>query len=293
MIDKSQLPNVKGEYRFDAKINNWFDLRGRAEILFRPKNAEDLSYFLQNISSQFNVQIIGAGSNVIVADEGVKGVLIKLPATFAEIYHDENTITIGSASLCINVAQYCKNFGLGGLEFLSGIPGSIGGAIAMNAGCYGSDIAQNLISASAIDYEGNICEIKNSDFGFVYRGNNLSKKYIFIAGKFKINNSTTQEIAHKIAELQKARENAQPIRAKTGGSTFKNPPNKKAWELIDAIGYRGKSIGDAQISQKHCNFLINNNLASAQDLIKLGEEAREKVLEKFKINLEWEIKILK
>lgn len=293
MIDKSQLPNVKGEYRFDAKINNWFDLRGRAEILFRPKNAEDLSYFLQNISPQFNVQIIGAGSNVIVADEGVKGVLIKLPATFAEIYHDENTITIGSASLCINVAQYCKNFGLGGLEFLSGIPGSIGGAIAMNAGCYGSDIAQNLISASAIDYEGNICEIKNSDFGFVYRGNNLSKKYIFIAGKFKINNSTTQEIAHKIAELQKARENAQPIRAKTGGSTFKNPPNKKAWELIDAIGYRGKSIGDAQISQKHCNFLINNNLASARDLIKLGEEAREKVLEKFKINLEWEIKILK
>ena len=293
MIDKSQLPNVKGEYRFDAKINNWFDLRGRAEILFRPKNAEDLSYFLQNISSQFNVQIIGAGSNVIVADEGVKGVLIKLPATFAEIYHDENTITIGSASLCINVAQYCKNFGLGGLEFLSGIPGSIGGAIAMNAGCYGSDIAQNLISASAIDYEGNICEIKNSDFGFVYRGNNLSKKYIFIAGKFKINNSTTQEIAHKIAELQKARENAQPIRTKTGGSTFKNPPNKKAWELIDAIGYRGKSIGDAQISQKHCNFLINNNLASAQDLIKLGEEAREKVFEQFKINLEWEIKILK
>ena len=230
MIDKSQLPNVKGEYRFDAKINNWFDLRGRAEILFRPENAEDLSYFLQNISPQFNVQIIGAGSNVIVADEGVKGVLIKLPATFAEIYHDENTITIGSASLCINVAQYCKNFGLGGLEFLSGIPGSIGGAIAMNAGCYGSDIAQNLISASAIDYEGNICEIKNSDFGFVYRGNNLSKKYIFIAGKFKINNSTTQEIAHKIAELQKARENAQPIRAKTGGSTFKNPcnlPSKK------------------------------------------------------------------
>ena len=293
MIDKSQLPNVKGEYRFDAKINNWFDLRGRAEILFRPKNAEDLCYFLQNISPQFNVQIIGAGSNVIVADEGVKGVLIKLPATFAEIYHDENTITIGSASLCINVAQYCKNFGLGGLEFLSGIPGSIGGAIAMNAGCYGSDIAQNLISASAIDYEGNFCEIKNSDFGFVYRGNNLSKKYIFIAGKFKINNSTTQEIAHKIAELQKARENAQPIRAKTGGSTFKNPPNKKAWELIDAIGYRGKSIGDAQISQKHCNFLINNNLASAQDLIKLGEEAKEKVFEQFKINLEWEIKILK
>jgi UDP-N-acetylmuramate dehydrogenase len=292
MIDKSQLPDVKGEYRFDARINNWFDLRGRAEILFRPENAEDLCYFLQNISPQIKVQIIGAGSNVIVADEGVTGVLIKLPASFSAIKHDENSITIGSASLCVNVAQYCKNFGLGGLEFLSGIPGSIGGAIAMNAGCYGSDISQNLISATAIDYEGNICEIKNQDFGFIYRGNNLSKKYIIIAGKFKINNSTTQEIAYKISELQKARENSQPIRAKTGGSTFKNPPNKKAWELIDAIGFRGKSIGDAQISQKHCNFLINNNNSSAQDLIKLGEETRKKVFEEFKINLEWEIKIL-
>ena len=292
MIDKSQLPNVKGEYRFDAKINNWFDLRGRAEILFRPENAEDLCYFFQNISPQIKVQIIGAGSNVIVADEGVKGVLIKLPASFSAIIHDENTISIGSASLCINVSQYCKNFGLGGLEFLSGIPGSIGGAIAMNAGCYGSDISQNLISATAIDYEGNFHELTNQDFGYVYRGNNLNKKYIFITGKFKINNSTTAEISHKISELQKARENAQPIRAKTGGSTFKNPPNNKAWELIDAIGFRGKSIGDAQISQKHCNFLINNNNASAQDLINLGEEARKKVFEQFKINLEWEIKIL-
>ena len=181
---------------------------------------------------------------------------------------------------------------MGGLEFLSGIPGSIGGAIAMNAGCYGCDISQNLISATVIDYEGNFHELTNQDFGFVYRGNNLSKKYIIIAGKFKINNSTTQEIAYKISELQKARENAQPIRAKTGGSTFKNPPNNKAWELIDAIGFRGKSIGDAQISQKHCNFLINNNNASAQDLVNLGEEARKKVFEEFKINLEWEIKIL-
>lgn len=293
MLDKSQLPNVKGEYRFDAKISNWFDLQGRAEILFRPENVEDLCYFLKNISSQIKVQIIGAGSNVIIADEGVKGVLIKLPASFSSINHDENSISIGSASLCINVAQYCKNFGLGGLEFLSGIPGSIGGAIAMNAGCYGSDVAQNLISATAIDYEGNICEIKNQEFGFVYRGNNLTKKYIFTAGKFKINHSTTQEIAQKISSLQEAREKAQPIRAKTGGSTFKNPLNKKAWELIDAIGYRGKSIGDAQISQKHCNFLININKASAHDLITLGEEARKKVFDEFKINLEWEIKILK
>jgi len=292
MIDKSKLPNVNGEYRFNAKISNWFDLPGRAEVLFRPKDSNDLSYFLKNISPKINVQIIGAGSNVIVADEGVKGVLIKLPSSFAEIYHEDDTITIGSASLCINVSQYCKKFGLGGLEFLSGIPGSIGGAIAMNAGCYGSDISKNLISASIIDYEGNFFELKNSDFGFKYRGNNLLKKYIFIAGKFKIFKSTSEEISHKIEELQTARENAQPIRAKTGGSTFKNPPNKKAWELIDAIGFRGKSIGDAQISEKHCNFLINKKNASAHDIIKLGEETRKKIFEKFGIDLEWEIKIL-
>ena len=293
MIDKSQLPEVKGEYRFDAKLNNWFDLRGRAEILFRPKDAEDLAFFLKNISPEFNVQIIGAGSNVIISDDGVKGIVIKLPASFSEINHNENTITLGSASLCLNVAQYCKNFGLGGLEFLSGIPGSIGGAIAMNAGCYGGEVSQNLISATAIDYNGNFYEIKNQDFGFFYRGNKLAKKYIFIDGKFKINKSNSQEVANKILELQKNREISQPIRAKTGGSTFKNPLNNKAWELIDAIGFRGKSIGDAQISQKHCNFLINNGNASALDLISLGEEARKKVFEKFKINLEWEIKILK
>ena len=293
MIDKSQLPSIKGEYRFNAKLSNWFDLKGKAEILFRPKNQEDLIYFLRNISPEINVQIIGAGSNVIISDEGIKGIVIKLPASFSEIKHEEDVVIIGSASLCVNVAQYCKNFGLGGLEFLSGIPGSIGGAIAMNAGCYGSDVAQNLISATAIDYEGNLCEIKNQDFGFYYRGNKLSKKYIFIAGKFKTSKSTAQEVANKISELQKARENSQPIRAKTGGSTFKNPPNNKAWELIDAIGFRGKSLGDAQISQKHCNFLINNKNASSNDLILLGEEARTKVFEQFKINLEWEIKILK
>ncbi len=292
MIDKSQLPEVKGEYRFDAKLNNWFDLRGRAEILFRPKDAEDLAFFLKNISPEFNVQIIGAGSNVIISDDGVKGIVIKLPASFSEINHNENTITLGSASLCLNVAQYCKNFGLGGLEFLSGIPGSIGGAIAMNAGCYGADIAQTLISATAIDYLGNFHEINNIDFDFFYRGNNLSKKYIFISGKFKIAKSNPQEVSDKISELQKNRENAQPIRAKTGGSTFKNPPNKKAWELIDAVGFRGKSIGDAQISQKHCNFLINNKNASSKELIALGEETRKAVLKAFNINLEWEIKIL-
>jgi UDP-N-acetylmuramate dehydrogenase len=293
MIDKSKLPNVKGEYRFNAKINNWFDLKGKAEILFRPKNIEDLIYFLKNISSEFNIQIIGAGSNVIIADEGIKDILIKLPASFSLIKHEEDFIDIGAASLCVNVAQYCKNFGLGGLEFLSGIPGSIGGAIAMNAGCYGADVSQNLISATAVDYKGNIHEIKNQDFGFFYRGNKLATKYIFTAGRFKINNSTTQEVANKIFELQKSREISQPIRAKTGGSTFKNPPNNKAWELIDAIGFRGKSIGDAQISQKHCNFLINNGNASAQDLVTLGEQARKEVLEKFNINLEWEVKVLK
>ena len=293
MLKKPQLPIVKGQYKFDSNIPNWFALKGKAEILFKPTDTEDLINFLKNINPEIKVQIIGAGSNVIISDHGVNGVLIKLSSGFANISHNKNYITIGGASLCQTVAQYCKQYGLGNLEFLSGIPGSIGGAIAMNAGCYGSEISNNLISAIAIDFKGNYFEIKNEDFGFFYRGSKIAKKYIFIEGKFKINLTDKILINEKIDQLQTQRENSQPIRAKTGGSTFKNPEQMKAWELIDAIGYRGKKIGDAQFSNKHCNFLINNGDASSKDLITLGNEAKKKIQEKFNINLEWEIKEIK
>ena len=292
MINENALPKVKGQYKFDAKIPNWFDLKGRAEVLFRPENQDDLINFLKNIDSKIPVKIIGAGSNVIIADSGVKGVLIKLPASFSNIEYNskDQILACGGATLCQNVAQSSINLGITGLEFLSGIPGTIGGAIAMNAGCYGVDVAQQLISAHAIDYQGNFYEINREDFGFYYRGSNISKKFIFIRGLFKVKHEEAKIIAEKIKLLQEQREQSQPLRSKTGGSTFKNPASKKAWELIDAIGYRGKEMGGAKFSEKHCNFLINFNNASSQDLINLGEEARKEIAKRFGINLEWEIK---
>ena len=289
----NNLPPVRGTYRENAELKTWFDVGGRAEIMFRPSDLEDLQDFLKNCPKEIPVQILGAGSIVIISDEGVKGVVIRLPGEFAKVSTDGDLVRVGTAALCGNVALFCKNYALSGLEFFSGVPGSIGGAIAMNAGCYGSDVAENLISATALDHQGNLHELKNSDFGFFYRGSRISKNFIFIEGLFRATKSTSEEVAKKISELNQQRETAQPIRAKTGGSTFKNPQEKRAWQLIDEAGCRGKIIGDAQISEKHCNFMINRGKARAQDLIDLGNEVKRLVKEKSKIDLEWEIKILR
>jgi len=229
----------------------------------------------------------------------VAGVTIRLGGEFAQISHDENLIKVGAACLCGNVALYSKNAALANLEFLTGIPGSVGGAIAMNAGCYGSDVSQTLISATAVDFNGNLVELKNSDilsendFEFSYRKNKIAKDFIFVEALFKGEKSDSELIAKKINEFNQKREATQPIRAKTGGSTFKNPldqTTKKSWELIDESGCRGLRNKDAQMSEKHCNFMINNGNASAQDLIDLGNEVKKIVKEKTNINLEWEIK---
>ncbi len=289
----NNLPKVRGIYRENAELKSWFDVGGRAEIMFRPFDLDDLQDFLKNCSTEIPVQILGAGSNVIISDEGVKGVVIRLPGEFAKISIEGDFVRAGAAALCGNVALSCKNSALSGLEFFSGVPGSIGGAIAMNAGCYGSDIAENLISATALDHQGNLHELKNSDFGFFYRGSKISKNFIFVEGLFRAVKSTFEEVTKKVSELNQQRELAQPIRAKTGGSTFKNPQEKSAWKLIDEAGCRGKIIGDAQISEKHCNFMINRGKARAQDLIDLGTEVKRLVKEKSGIDLEWEIKILR
>jgi UDP-N-acetylmuramate dehydrogenase len=289
----NNLPKVRGTYRENAELKSWFDVGGRAEIMFRPSDLADLQDFLKNCSREIPIQILGAGSNVIISDEGVKGVVIRLPSEFAKISTKGDFVRAGAAALCGNVALSCKNYALSGLEFFSGVPGSIGGAIAMNAGCYGSDIAENLISATALDHQGNLHELKNSDFGFFYRGSKISKNFIFVEGLFKAAKSTFEEVAKKIAELNQQRELAQPIRTKTGGSTFKNPQEKSAWKLIDEAGCRGKIIGDAQISEKHCNFMINRGKARAQDLIDLGNEVKRLVKENSGIDLEWEIKVLR
>lgn len=290
---KYSLPKVRGIYRENAELKSWFDVGGNAEVLFRPADIEDLQYFLKNISKEIPVNILGAASNVIISDEGVKGVVIRLGGEFAKISVEENFIRVGAAALCGNVATFSKNAGLGNLEFFSGIPGSIGGAIAMNGGCYGSDVATTLVSAKAIDFEGNLVELINSDFGFFYRGNKIAKKFIFVEGLFQCEKENPEIVAKRISDFSEQRQNSQPIRAKTGGSTFKNPAQKKAWELIDEAGCRGTIEGDAEMSQKHCNFMINRGNATAKNLIDLGNRVQKSVKEKSGIDLEWEIKILK
>jgi UDP-N-acetylmuramate dehydrogenase len=326
------LPKVRGKYRFNVDLSKttWFRVGGKAQILFLPKDADDLSFFLKNKPGDLAVTILGACSNVIIKDGGIEGVVIKLGREFAKINHDDvvnadmsakipddknsfistggvprnagsdtcrvkKTITIGAGNLCFNAALYTKINGLSGLEFLSSIPGNVGGAICMNAGCYDSDISKNIISATAIDFDGNILEISNKDFGFKYRGNSLPKNLIFVQGIFTIEQSTQKEVGAKIAEFAAKREASQPIRQKTGGSTFKNPDQEKsggrsAWQLVDEAGCRGLKVGDAQVSEKHCNFMINIGEAKAQDLIDLGNLVIDKVKEKTGIELEWEIK---
>ena len=291
-----KLPKVQGEYRENAAIKSWFDVGGRAEILFKPADINDLQHFLKHYPQEVPLTILGAASNVIIRDGGVEGVVIRLGGEFAKISAQGEIITAGAAALCGNVAINSKINALAGLEFLSGIPGSIGGAIAMNGGCYGSDMAQVLISARALDYQGNMHELKNADFQFYYRGNKIAANFIFVEAVLKGCKSSAEEVSQKIAQFSEQREVAQPIRAKTGGSTFKNPVTTdsalKAWQLIDEAGYRGAAVGDAKISEKHCNFMVNTNKARALDLIELGTKAQQAVKEKSGVNLEWEIKII-
>ncbi len=292
------LPKVSGSYRYNSLIKNWFDTKTTAEVIFKPKDQDDIINFLKNFHKKDLIKIIGATSNIVFQNELVKGVIIKLPASFAglEIVEDD-ILNVGGANLCKNVTNFLLENSLSNLEFLTGIPGSIGGAVAMNAGCYGSKIKDFLISATAIDLNGNLHQFSNQDFGFFYRGSNLvrerGQELIFISAKFKCAKNCQSEIAKKIAEFNQKREESQPIRAKTGGSTFKNPANsdKKAWQLIDEAGCRGLKVGDAQISTKHCNFLINTGNATGQDIVDLIKMVQDRVKLTSKIKLETELKI--
>jgi UDP-N-acetylmuramate dehydrogenase len=287
-------PQIRGKYKKSAKIQNWFALDVSAKALFKPADLDDLQTFLREaFPKKIPIIILGACSNTILS-ETIDGVVIKLGSEFAKISNQKNTIKIGAAALCKTVATYSKINGLSGLEFLTGIPGSIGGAIAMNAGCYDSDISKVLISAKAVDFKGLVVELKNKDFHFSYRKNDLACDFIFVEAEFLTTESTIEEVSKKVDEFNKKREETQPIRAKTGGSTFKNPSNsnKKAWELLDSAGFRGFKIGGAKFSEKHCNFMINDGNAKAKDLIELANKAHNVVKEKFGIDLEMEIKIV-
>ncbi len=288
------LPKVRGSYRENASLAkiNWFNVGGNAEVMFRPEDVEDLVFFLQNKPINIQVTILGVGSNLLVRDGGIDGVVIRLGRGFAFTKHEGNYIHAGAAALSFNVANFAANCGIEGLEFLVGIPGTIGGALAMNAGAYSGDIASILESADVVDESGNLHHLKPKDIGYIYRGNTMPEGMIFTNCILRGKTGDINIIKEKLAEITKTRGETQPIKSRTSGSTFKNPPGMKAWQLIDQAGCRGLKIGEAQVSEKHCNFFINTGHATAKDIETLGEEVRRRVFDTTGIQLEWEVRII-
>lgn len=291
------LPAVRGSYRASADLSasTWFRVGGAAEVLFKPADAEDLAHFIANKPSDVPVTMLGVGSNVVVRDGGVDGVVIRLGRGFTSLTVDGEQLTVGAGCLDANVAEYAAQHSIEGLEFLSGIPGTIGGALAMNAGAYGVEIKDVLIKAQAVSPTGHLVWLSAHDLEFSYRHCGLPDGWMFTAAVLHAPRGDQDQIREKMATIAAARTRTQPTRERTGGSTFKNPilpdgTTKKAWELIDAAGCRGMMIGAAQVSPLHCNFLINTGGATAADIEQLGEIVREKVFANSGIRLEWEIK---
>ena len=273
---------------------SWFNLGGPADIFFRPENKLQISEFLRQLKGhKYDLYILGAGSNTLIRDSGVKGIVIKLSSKFSQIkLLEKDKIEAGAAAFDRKVSDFAKEHSLSGMEFLSCIPGSIGGAVAMNCGCYGSDISQILHSVKVLDINGEEKVITKNKIQFHYRGNNLPKNYIILSVILKGLLSSKEAIEKKQTELIRKKNESQPSKIKTGGSTFKNINGKKAWALIKESGCDSFSVGDAKISEKHCNFFINNGKAKASDIEKLINKVKEEVKLKTGIILELEIKII-
>jgi UDP-N-acetylmuramate dehydrogenase len=290
LIDR--LPAVRGRLTADAPLANvtWFRVGGPAEVLFKPADADDLSDFLAGCPADVPVTVIGVASNLLVRDGGVPGVVIRLGRAFADITVDGSEITAGAAALDLNVANAARDAGIAGLEFLSGIPGTIGGALRMNGGAYGRELSDVIVSATATDRSGKRHALSREDLGLSYRHSDVPEDWIFTSAVLRGHPGDHAEISHRMHEISASRAESQPVRARTGGSTFANPPGEKAWALIDRAGCRGLTIGGAQVSEKHCNFLLNLGTATADDLESLGEEVRRRVYETSGIQLRWEIR---
>ena len=286
------LPPVRGTYARGAALKDlvWFRAGGPAEVLFRPADADDLATFLYARPSDVRVSIIGVGSNLLVRDGGIPGVVVRLPASFGKIAVEGTRVRAGAAALDAAVARAAADAGIGGFEFLRGIPGTVGGALRMNAGCYGREIRDIFVEATAIDGQGNKLTLAAGDMGFVYRKAQVADDLIFVEAVFEGTKDDPTTVKARMEALVEQRESTQPVRSRTGGSTFKNPPGHKAWQLIDDAGCRGLMHGAAQVSEKHCNFLINTGEASAADIEALGEDVRARVRARSGIELEWEIK---
>jgi UDP-N-acetylmuramate dehydrogenase len=287
------LPNVRGLYTENASLSEvlWFRVGGPAEILFRPADIDDLCAFMAQCPPDIPLTMIGVGSNLLVRDGGIEGVVIRLPSAFGQVAQIAPTrIRAGAAALDSMVARKAADAGIAGLEFLRGIPGTIGGALRMNAGCYGREMKDILVEARAVNAQGEIITLSSAEMGFSYRRSAAPENLILIDAVLEGTSDDCAAIRARMEKLVAEREATQPVRAKTGGSTFTNPSDAKAWQLIDRAGCRGLKNGDAQVSEKHCNFLINLNQASAADIEALGEEVRRRVKEKSGVDLKWEIK---
>ncbi len=286
------IPATRGRLAEHASLApmTWFRVGGPAEYLLRPADVEDLCAFLKELPLEMPVTVIGAASNLIVRDGGINGVVIKLARGFGDVVVEGNAIIAGAAALDTTVAEYAAEAGLTGLEFLSGIPGTIGGAVAMNAGAYGGEITQVLDWAEIVTRAGELIRVPAHELGLSYRHANLPLDSVVVRARLRGQPGEAALIGAKMAEIKTKREASQPVRARTGGSTFANPQGQKAWELIDAAGCRGLTKGRAQVSELHCNFLLNLGEATAAELEGLGEEVRRRVQENSGVALRWEIK---
>jgi len=284
------LPAARGRLAADAPVgrHTWFGVGGAAEVLFQPADSEDLAAFLAALPA--GVTVIGGGANTLVRDGGIAGVTIRLGRGFAGLTANGDQVVAGAAALHLNIALLAAESGVAGLEFFSGIPGTIGGGLRMNAGAYGGEVKDALVAATALDRKGREHVVETAAMGFSYRHCAVDPDWIFVEARLRGAAGDPDVIARRMAEIRAAREATQPIRARTGGSTFRNPPGDSAWRLIDAAGCRGLQRGAAMVSPKHANFLVNTGNATAADLEGLGEEIRRRVYNASGVALEWEIR---
>jgi UDP-N-acetylmuramate dehydrogenase len=289
---KAKAPKLRGRllpYQSLAELT-WFRVGGPAQALLMPEDEADLAYFLGAIPADVPVIVVGLGSNLIVRDGGIPGVVVRLGRGFSDVKVDGLRITAGPAVPDVKVARAAQEAGIAGLSFMRGIPGAIGGALRMNGGAYGGETKDVLVSARAVDRAGNVHVLSNVDMHYTYRHCGVPEDFIFTEATFEGRAGDRAVIAAEMDKITESREATQPIKSRTGGSTFKNPPGHKAWQLIDKAGCRGLMVGGAQVSEMHCNFLINQGTATAADIENLGETVRKRVKESSGIDLEWEIK---
>lgn len=290
---KARLPQVRGrlEPNYPLADLTWFRVGGPAEVLFTPADEADLATFMAGLPEDVPYYVVGVGSNLLVRDGGVPGVVIRLGRGFANVeLAGPNRVKAGTAALDVRVARFAADNGIDALTFLRGIPGSIGGALRMNGGAYGGETKDVLVEARAVDRKGNIKVLSNADMKYTYRHCGAAEDLIFTEALFEGRPGNTAEIMAAMDKITSSREATQPIKSRTGGSTFKNPPGQKSWQLIDAAGMRGFAIGPAKVSELHCNFLINEGGATAAQIEDLGETVRARVKANSGVDLDWEIK---